>query len=236
MVPATINDVVRKANWSERLPQDQKELYLRVLGEARRRRLRFAIGGGLANNAYSSLWRNTRDLDLFVLPQDRERFIALLTEQGMTDYHDRQPYDRSWIYRGYQTDQIVDVIWEMANHRARVDEIWVAAGPSVEIDGKQFPLIPVEETLWTKLYVMQRERCDWPDGLNLIAAVGPEIDWNRLIGRMGEDTALLAGILTVFGWVCPQRAQDLPQWLWERGRAAPGAGNREPTILTVVPG
>jgi hypothetical protein len=216
MLPAAIRDVVQRANWSERLPADQKRLYLRILGEARRRGLRFAIGGGLANIAYSGVWRNTRDLDLFVLPRDRDKFVALLTEQGMTDYHDRQAYDRSWIYRGFLEDEIIDVIWQMANHRAAVDDIWLDAGPSVEIDGEYFPLIPIEETLWTKLYVMQRERCDWPDGLNLIAAVGPEIDWDRLIGRIGVDAPLLAAILTAFAWVCPRRSLDLPPWLWDR--------------------
>jgi hypothetical protein len=151
--------------------------------------------------------------------------VRVLTELGLRDYYDEKPYDRQWIYRGYDGEQIVDVIWQMANQRAAVDEVWVESGPVMEVDGEEFHVVPPEETLWTKLYVMQRERCDWPDALNLIGAVGPELDWPRLIDRVGPDTALLAGVLSVFGWLCPKRARDLPPWLWERvGARAPEAG------------
>ena len=46
----------------------------------------------------------------------------------------------------------------MANHRAQVDEMWLDSGQSIELEGEYFPVIPPEETLWTKLYVLQRDR------------------------------------------------------------------------------
>jgi Nucleotidyl transferase of unknown function (DUF2204) len=219
MNPSATTPLGHRASWSQRLPDDQKRLYVRVLGEAKRRGLRFALGGGFASNVYTGVWRNTKDLDLFVLCRDRELFIALLSDLGLTDYYEQKPYDRSWIYRGWRDDQIVDVIWQMANHRAGVDEVWLESGPSIELEGVRVPLIPPEETLWTKLYVLQRERCDWPDALNLISSLGPELDWTRLIERLGSDTALLTAVLSVFAWICPHRALGLPVWIWDRLQA-----------------
>jgi Nucleotidyl transferase of unknown function (DUF2204) len=216
MLSPAIAAMVQRAACLQQLPEDQRQLYLRVIREAHRRGLRFALGGGLAASAYTGVWRNTKDLDLFVLPRDRELFVELLTSLGMEDYYDRLPYDRTWIYRGFQDDQIVDVIWEMANHRASVDEVWLETGPCLKLDGEPVPLVPPEESLWTKLYVVQRERCDWPDALNLLSSLGPDIDWDRLLARLGPDSPLLAAVLTVFAWVFPQRASDLPEWIWER--------------------
>jgi len=213
---ATVEKLVRAAAWTDRLPEEQKTLYRKVMREARLRGLRFAVGGGFASNVYTGGWRNTKDLDLFILRSDRDAMVRVLTGLGLRDYYDQKPYDRQWIYRGYDGEQIVDVIWQMANQRAVVDEIWVESGPIMEVDGEEFHVIPPEETLWTKLYVVQRERCDWPDAFNLICAIGPELDWPRLIDRVGPDTALLAGVLSIFGWLCPKRALELPPWLWKR--------------------
>lgn len=236
MASTLVTQMVQKANWSECLGDDQKSLYRRVMGEARRRGLLFAIGGGFARNAYTGLWRNTKDLDIFVLERDHEDFVRLLTDLGLSDYCEHEAYDRSWIYRSCQGDQIVDVIWQMANHRARVDEVWLKTGPSIMLEGESFPVIPPEETLWTKLYILQRERCDWPDALNLIGAVGPELDWGRLIDRVAADTPLLSAVLNVFGWICPARSQHLPAWIWSRLHVErPGGGESRADFLDSRP-
>lgn len=51
-------------------------------------------------------------------------------------------------------------------------------------------VLPVEEMIWDKLYVMQRDRCDWPDTLNLLYAAGPTLDWQYLFGRLASDAPL----------------------------------------------
>jgi hypothetical protein len=79
--------------------------------------------------------------------------------------------------------------------------------------------------IWDKLYIMQRERCDWGDVMNLIYAVGNDVDWEYLLKRMAEDVPLLAGALTVFRWLAPGRARDLPDWIWERLQLSPPAGS-----------
>ncbi len=206
--------VARCALWPERFPPEQWSLYKKVILEAQNRGLRFAVGGGLAAMAYAGQWRNTKDIDLYILPRERDDMIRVVTDLGLGDYYEKQSYDRKWIYRSYREDTIVDLIWAMANQRAVVDENWLE-GPEVEVDGERFRLIAPEEALWSKVYVMQRERCDWPDALNLLFGTGPELDWRRVLDRIEDDAPLLRGLLTVFGWVCPDGARELPSWVWD---------------------
>ncbi len=110
----------------------------------------------------------------------------------------------------------------MANQRAVVDESWLR-GPQVEVDGECFSLIAPEAALWTKLYVAQRDRCDWPDALNLLYGVGPELDWRYLFERLADDAPILGSLLSIFRWLCPGRARDLPPWIWDPlHQSAPG--------------
>ncbi len=204
--------------WFERLPPEQWSVYETVMSEARRRGLQFAIGGGFATMTYTGQWRETKDIDLFILKGDKDRMIRVLSDSGLEDYYSQQEYERHWIYRSYKEDIIVDVIWAMANRRAVVDEYWLQ-GPELEVHGHRFRMVPAEETLWSKLYVLQRDRCDWPDALSLLYSIGPELNWQHLLKRIGGDAPLLSGVLSVFGWLCPERAQELPAWLWKQFRA-----------------
>ena len=211
--PLLQEQIARCASWPQRFPPEQWSVYREVIREAHHRNLRFAVGGGLAAMTYAGQWRNTKDIDLYVLPRDRGQMIALVTDLGLDDFYETQPYDRQWIYRSYKNDTIVDIMWAMANQRAQEDEAWLN-GPEVEAGDERFRLLPAEEELWSKLYVMQHDRCDWPDAANLLYGVGPQLDWHHLIGRVAEDRSLLAGLLCLFAWLYPGRANELPAWIW----------------------
>jgi hypothetical protein len=212
-------------DWSEVVPDEQWAVFRPVLEAATAEGPRFAIGGGLAFSAYAGRKRNTKDIDLFVRPAQRQRMIGLLTRLGFEDYYEHEAYDRRWIYRGIQDGGIVDVIWQMANYRTQVESSWLTRGPLITMRDVRVRLLPPEELFWTKLYVMQRERCDWPDLLNILHALGPALDFEHLLERLGDDALVLGGLLNVFGWLCPDRARELPDWLWARvGLRRPAAG------------
>ena len=207
------------ARWPGRFPPEQWAMYKAVIGEAQARKLRFAIGGGLAAATYAGQWRDTKDIDLYIRKQDRDEVITMLTELGLEDYFDQKAYDRNWIYRSWQHGAIVDAMWAMANQRASVDDHWFS-GPEVRVENLRFRLVPPEEMIWSKLYVLQRDRSDWPDVLAMLYSIGSEINWHRLIERLTEDSALLGSILTVFAWICPARARELPDWIWGKLRVS----------------
>lgn len=183
---------------------------------AARRGLRFALGGGLAFAEYSGHVRNMKDLDLFILPEDREAMVEAFTEAGFTDYFSEKPYDQSWIYRGVQNGIIVDMIWTFPSHRMDVDDQWLTRGKIVDVHGMKLRLLPIEELIWSKIYVFQRDRCDWPDVLNILVLQCADLDWQYLIDRMGTDSQLLGSLLSLFRWLCPRSAKDVPDWVWDQ--------------------
>jgi hypothetical protein len=185
-------------------------MYRTALDVARKSGAQFMVGGGFCLAFFTNRWRNTKDIDFYVLPAERQKMIDALTQAGFKDYYDQKPYDRGWIYRSVQDGVIVDIIWSMANRRAEVDPVWFDRAPVVTLREESFKVVPPEELLWCKLYVFQRDHCDWTDLLNLIYGVGPKLDWDHLLTRIGNDVQLLKGILELFTWVAPHRASELP--------------------------
>jgi hypothetical protein len=199
--------------WTEHIPDEEWAIYERAISALRTTGRPFMLAGAFSLAAYTGRWRNTKDIDFYVLPKDREPLIAALTRAGFTDFYDQLPYVRHWIYRASKQDCIVDIIWAMANQRAEVDEEWLERAPEITVHGETIAVVPAEELLWCKLYVLQKDRCDWPDVFNLIHAIDGGMDWDHLVERLGDDLPLLLGLLNVYCWICPGTELQLPQRL-----------------------
>jgi hypothetical protein len=221
----------KRRTWPDDLiTDDQWRVYHEVISRANAKGLRFVLGGGFAISTYTGHWRNTKDMDLYVLPSDREALIQITAEAGLRDMYERSPYDRRWIYRAACGDTIVDIIWSMANLRSQVDEGWLRDGGEFHIRGERLGVVPPEEMVWNKLYVMQHDRCDWTDVLNLLYSVGAELDWEYLIKRMGDDTPLLAAALSVYRWMCPGHSRAIPALAWDSLNVPPPRPEAVPEI------
>jgi hypothetical protein len=207
-------------SWADAISAREWKIYRAAIRALRNERVEFLIGGGFARAGYTGHWRDTKDIDFYVRPQDRERAERALIKAGFADYYDKLPYDRGWIYRSYKQNVIVDVIWAMANQRAQVDDAWFQRAVHVTIRGERLFLVPPEELLWCKLYVIQRDRCDWTDIFNLVHEYGPRMDWAHLIRRMEDDVPLMQAMLKVYEWLCPAEIKKLPASLARRLAAA----------------
>ena len=199
--------------WVNAISEEQWAIYRDAIRALRAAGIRFLLGGGFALATYVGRWRNTKDIDFYIMHEDRGRAVEALAKAGFEDLFPRLPYDRKWIYRSTRDGVIVDIIWAMANQRAQTDELWFEHAQAANVRGEKLYVIPMEEFLWCKLYILQRDHCDWTDVFNLLYAVGPRIDWDRLLVRLEEDRPLLKGLLTVYGWLCPRQAQRLPESL-----------------------
>jgi hypothetical protein len=211
--PSEGQDIEPQTDWQKLIPEEQWRIYILAIEAIRSTGVRFMIGGAFGLACYTGRWRNTKDLDFYVPPHERDKVIAALTEAGFTDLYDQVNYDRRWIYRSIKEGVIVDVIWAMANQRAQVENDWFDHALPVTLHGQPLQAIAAEELLWCKLYVLQRDRCDWPDVLNLLYAVGPQLDWDRLLSRVDAEICLLSGVLCVFKWISPERASQIPKRL-----------------------
>lgn len=202
--------------WAEGITEDQWETYRSAILALRAAGIRFMLGGGFALAAYIGRWRNTKDIDFYIMQRDRDAAVEALTKAGFADLFPQMAYDRKWIYRSTRDGVIVDIIWAMANQRAQVDDLWFERATPASIRGEPLGVVPVEEFLWCKLYIMQRDHCDWTDVFNVLYATGRDVDWEHLLERAGEDWPLLKGLLTVYGWLCPNAARELPESLREK--------------------
>jgi hypothetical protein len=205
-----LNNLPAPIQWPDIIPAGQWANYRSAIEAVRNTGLPFLLGGGFGLAVYTGRWRNTKDIDFYIHPRDREAMIAALSNIGFVDYFEQRPYDPGWIYRSFREGIIVDIIWSMANRRAEVDENWFERAETVVIRDETIQVVSAEDLVWCKSYILQRDHCDWPDIFNLFFAVGTQLDWNYLLERLGDDVPLLRAALTVFGWLCPERANELP--------------------------
>jgi hypothetical protein len=69
--------------------------------------------------------------------------------------------------------------------------------------------------IWSKAYVMERERYDGADIAHLIRACGSRLDWQRLLDRFGPHWRLLLSHLTLFGFIYAAQRDLVPAWVMD---------------------
>ncbi|MER3425287.1 MAG: hypothetical protein C4293_20715 [Nitrospiraceae bacterium] len=64
--------------------------------------------------------------------------------------------------------------------------------------------------IWSKAYVMERERYDGADVAHLIRARAEKLDWSRLMDRFGPHWRVLLSHLILFGFIYPADRLRIP--------------------------
>ena len=124
---------------------------------------------------------NTKDLDLFVRPDDCRAALTALAALGCrTEW--TFPH---WLGKAYRGGEFVDVIFSSGNGVATVDDQWFEHAAEGVAVGRAVRLVPPEEMIWQKVYIQERERYDGADIAHLLRAVGRDLHWPRLLARMG---------------------------------------------------
>ena len=68
--------------------------------------------------------------------------------------------------------------------------------------------------IWSKGFVMERERFDGADVAHLISAQAHRFRWRRLLDRFGEHWRVLMSHLILFGFVYPDERRKVPGGSW----------------------
>jgi hypothetical protein len=64
--------------------------------------------------------------------------------------------------------------------------------------------------IWSKAFIMERERYDGADIAHLLRARAGCLDWRRLVGRFGPHWRVLLSHLVLFGFVYPSERGCIP--------------------------
>lgn len=184
----------------------RRAFYSKVLRTLHDARLPFVVGGAFAFTYYSGVRRHTKDVDVFLpreaWPAAAECLEAAGLRTELTFSH--------WLAKARQEPYFADLIFCGANGITRVDEQWVARAPLGKVLDVEVRICPVEEMIWSKAFVMERERFDGADVLHLVRATHRVIDWAHLLDRFGEHWPVLLSHLALFAYVYPSEAHAIP--------------------------
>jgi len=187
------------------------DFYIDALKKLQETGIPFLVGGAFAFSHYSHVPRDTKDVDIFVKPDDCPRVLEAFAKFG---YQTEMPFPH-WLGKIYDDNHFIDVIFSSGNGLARVDDLWFDHAPRTNVLGVIVRLSPVEEMIWSKSFILERERFDGADVMHLLRETGPSLDWPRLLMRFGDYWRVLLSQLILFGFVYPDKRQNVPQWVMD---------------------
>ena len=188
---------------------EQEAMFARGLRALNQAGIAYVIAGAMAKHAYTGIWRNTKDIDLFLKPADLEPALAALAGAGFDttiEFH-------HWLAKARQEPYFIDLIFGTGHGQLQIDDSWFEKSRPIKVAGVQAQLIPVEELIVSKLYVAERYRFDGADVLHVIQGTRGQIDWQRVLALLDDNRDLLLPYLLLFAFVYPGRTHYLPQSL-----------------------
>jgi len=81
--------------------------------------------------------------------------------------------------------------------------------------GMPVKIVPCEELMWQKSFVMERERFDGADIMHILRARAGQLDWRRLSDRYADRWPLLYTYLTFFAFVYPSDLHRIPAGVFD---------------------
>ena len=120
-----------------------------------------------------------------------------------------------WLGKVFQRTHYIDIIFSSGNGLCRVDDEWFEHALEGEIFGVSVRFCAPEEAIWSKAFILERERYDGADIAHLILAAAQQMDWCRLLRRFGDHWRVLLSHLVIFGFIYPGRVGQVPAWLLE---------------------
>jgi hypothetical protein len=205
--------------------QDTNTFYRRTLHVLSDAGVPFLVGGSHAFLHYTGIVRNTKDFDLFLRREDIERAMEALRAAG---YRTELTFPH-WLGKAWQHDDFVDLVFSSGNGICAVDDGWFEHAVETQVLNMPVKIVPCEELLWQKSFVMERERFDGADINHMLRTRGDQLDWERLLARYGSNWPLLYSYLLFFGFVYPSDASALPPWVLDDLAARHAALRAAPT-------
>ncbi len=185
---------------------EKAELYRTALDMLNRSGVPYLVGGTYAFQYYAGIARTTKDFDIFVRPRDMQRVLDVLQRTGFKT----EVAFTHWLAKAHHGDRFIDVIFSSGNGVAEVDDEWFVHAVDEEVLGAPVRLSPAEEMIWSKAFIMERERYDGADVAHLFRHCSGLLNWDRLVKRFGPHWRVLLSHLVLFGFIYPGERSLIP--------------------------
>jgi hypothetical protein len=193
------------------LPDIQAETFRRALAALNSEHVPYVVEGAFAIYFYCGIWRNTKDLDLFIEEVNVPRALAALARAGFETYIENPV----WLSKAISNGCFVDIIHGSGNRVAKIDRLWIERGRPALILGQKVLIASPEDTISFKAFIQERHRYDGADVVHIIVGQQGKLDWEHLLMRMGEYWPLLLTHLTNFFFVYPSHRDYVPRWVYD---------------------
>jgi predicted nucleotidyltransferase len=191
---------------------EAQDFYVSVLKDLQAEQMNFMLGGGFAMYHYTGIERDLKDLDIFCKPSEYPKILKILSEKG----YQTELTDVRWLAKIFNGIHYIDLIFDTVNNICTVDDSWYSNATEGEYEGLTVKFLPVEELIWCKLYVQNRERYDGADINHMLLKKGADLDWKRLLFRIDPHWHLLLSQLLIFQFVYPADYRKIiPKWLFD---------------------
>ena len=194
------------------IPEEERDVYRRALQALNDASIPFVVAGAYAIYEHTGIYRQTKDLDLFVEPSAVLAAARALQEAGFV----MRLEDLHWLAKGFVGERFVDLIYGMGNAVAFIDADWVKYSRSGVLAAEPVRIAPAEELIWHRLFINERHRHDMSDIVHLILTEGDGLNWERLMSRVGPHWPLLLAQLQTFSYVYPGYRSNVPTWVMEQ--------------------
>ncbi|HMI56557.1 MAG TPA: hypothetical protein VK511_00780 [Gemmatimonadaceae bacterium] len=193
------------------VPEAERELYKVGLAALNAAGIPYVVAGAYAIYEHTGIYRETKDLDIFVEPTHLVSSMRALKSAGLKARLE-QPH---WLAKATCGDLFIDLIFGMGNGLAMIDNDWYQHSRPAILAATPVRVAPSEELLWHRLFISERHRQDMADIVHLIVCVGRSMDWKRLVAKTAENWPLLLAQIQMFDYVYPEHRDGVPRWVRE---------------------
>lgn len=169
------------------------------------------VGGAFAFSHFTGIQRPTKDFDLFLRRAHIDCGLATLADAGF----ETELTFPHWLGKARCDEFLVDLIFGSGNGVAPVDDLWFEHAVQAEAVGIPVWICPAEELLWSKSFVMERERYDGADVIHILHTCSTRLDWPRLMKRFAANWRILLLNLVLYGFVYPGKEPPAPRWVMD---------------------
>ncbi len=197
---------------TEKQKQESEAFYRDALQLLLDSKCEFMLGGAFAMFHYTGIFRDTKDLDIFCKSSEYPKILKYFAAQG----YETQLTDIRWLAKVFHGEYFIDIIFDTVSNICTVDDSWHERASTGTFADVPVQFIPVEELIWCKIYVQNRERNDSADINHILLKYGKSVNWELLLQRLSPHWHLLLAQLLTFQFVYPADYRDIiPKWIFD---------------------